>query len=81
MSPKSGKLVYKLASGALSLLAEVGEGDLQGDSPMDTGFVLQVIVSRDRYTAWCHISLTQRASARKLQWTPRECFVATTMTN
>jgi hypothetical protein len=83
MSPKSGRPVYKLAGGALRRLGAVGEDDLQGNSPMDTGFVLQVKVYRDSCAAWCHVSLTQLSSSRKLQRTQRvrECTVATTMSN
>jgi hypothetical protein len=45
--PKSGRLVYKLEGRAVRLLSEVGEGDPQGNSAMDIGFVLQVVVPRD----------------------------------
>jgi len=77
------KTCLQAAGGAQRRPGELGEGDLQGNSPMDTSFVLQVIVSHYSCAAWCHVSLTQRASSRKLQRTRRvrECIVATTVTN
>jgi len=68
---QSRRSVYKLACWALRLVGEVGEGDLQGNSLIDTSFVLQVIMSRDSCATWWPVSLTQRIPARKLQRTPQ----------
>lgn len=62
-------------------MGEVGEGDLQGNSPIDTGFVLQVMVSRD--CGW----MTRFSYAARIgpeiakDDTSSQCIVATTMNN